>query len=461
MPGMRTRDGRGVTTNDSGARTHRIALLLGFAGLFAFAGFFLIRPFLGPVPAYGPRPAGTTYAYSFLVVAAFAPYAAAVWATRGGIRLRWALGGIIVLHGLVLPAALTQSQDLYMYLFYGKMWVVHGANPYVDLPRVFSADPWFPWVRWPDQPSVYGPLWTLLTSIPARISPGNLGMAFGLMKALVALIGALFAAGFVTAARARGLALGPAAVLVAWNPVFIASLPLGGHADVLVVAAVIWAVVAHHRRRWVLAVALLATAVLVKAYAGVALLVYLVALARRRPRDAVTGLVVAAGMALLAFAPFWEGWRTLHGVASVSAQASASAAGEVQRLLGEVAGTDVALWAVRIAGLAVLAAVVVVQARRPRFAEDPWPAASAAFLTYVLVTPWFLYWHQVGLLALAAVAASPPVRAAAYTFSGTSMLTASFGGSPWGRLLQALLRYGPPVAALRLTARRSAFLKER
>jgi hypothetical protein len=445
-----------VRADDPSPRTRTWALLLGFGGLVAFAAFFLIRPFLGPLPPYGPRPAGTTYAYSFVVVAAFVPYAAAIWATRRGIRLRWALGGILVLHGLVLPAALTQSQDLYMYLFYGKMWAVHGANPYVVLPNAFAADPWFPWVRWPDQPSVYGPLWTFLTAIPARISPGTLGVAFGLMKAMVALIGAAFAAGFVIAARARGLAPGPAAVLVAWNPVFLVSLPLGGHADVLVIAALIWAVAAHHRGRRLVAVALLTAAALVKAYAGLAVIVYLLAVARRRPRDALAGVGVAMGMGALAFSPFWEGWRTLMGVASVSAQASASAAGEVQRLLESLAGADIAVWGVRIAGLAVIAAVVIVQARRPGFAEDPWPAITVAYLVYVLVTPWFLYWHQAGLLALAAVAASSPVRAAAYTFSGTSMLTASFGGAPLGRALQAALRYGPPLAAARWTSRRSS-----
>jgi hypothetical protein len=93
----------------------------------------------------------------------------------------------------------------------------------------------------------------------------------------------------------------------------------------------------------------------------------------------------------------------------------------------------------------IVGSVVALGARRPGFREDPWPTAAAAFLAYVLVTPWFLYWHQIGPLGLAALAASPGVRGATLAFSGTSMLTASFGGTPLGRAVQAVVRYGPPL----------------
>jgi hypothetical protein len=417
---------------------------VGLAGLAAVSVFFLVRPFFGPLPPYGPRPAGTTYAYSFVVVAAFVPYGLAVWAARGGVGVGTAVAGTVFLHGLVLPAALTQSQDLYAYLFYGKMWAVHGASPYVDLPLAFASDPWFPWMRWPDQPSVYGPLWTMLTGGVARLSGGSLGTGFVLAKGLVAALGLAAVAGGIRAARLSGRDPGLVLLLVAWNPVVTVSLPLGGHADVAVLAAWLWAVVADRRGQPGWATAALSAAALVKAYAGVVLIVYLLALARRRLRTAAWTTALAAALGALAYLPFWRGPETLSGVASIAGRASASLAGEVQRLLAAVAGRDPAVWTVRAAGLAVLFAVIVGCARRPRFAAEPWPAASAAFLAYVLVTPWFLYWHQVGLLGLAAVAASPAVRATAFTFSVTSMVTASFGATPWGRAVQAGLRYGPP-----------------
>jgi hypothetical protein len=453
---MTVRLSRTATTD----RRRTLAFALGFAGLALFAAFFLIRPFLGPEQAYGPRPAGTTYAYSWLVVAAFVPYAAAVWATRTGVSVALALGGVAVLHGLLLPAPLAQSQDLYMYLFYGKMWTVHGANPYLVAPAAFAADPWFPWVRWPTQPTVYGPVWTMITSIPARLSPTSLSTAFLVTKSITLGFVAAFVAGLIAACRARDLRPGPVLVLAAWNPVILVSLPLGGHADVAVVAALVWAVVADARARPLVATTLLAGAALVKPYALLALVVYLVALGRRDRRLLIAAAAVSAALAGITFVPFWAGLETVEGMADIAGRASASLAGEIQRGLDGIIGAGPAAWGVRVVGLGAMVAVLARQALRAAFPGDPWPATSAVLVAYVLVTPWFLYWHLAGPLALAAVAASPAVRAAAYTFSGTSMITASFGGSPWGRLLQVLLRYAPPLIVARVKARQPARFPE-
>jgi hypothetical protein len=430
----------------------RPLLAVSFLGLVAFSLFFLVRPFLDSAPAYRPRPPGTTYAYSFLVVAAFLPYAAAVWATRRGVSLQVAVAGAAVLHLVLLPAALTQSQDVYAYLFYGKMWAVHGANPVADLPLRFASDPWFPWLRWPDQPSVYGPLWTMLTGGIVRVSGGSLMAAVFLVKAAVVALTAVAVAGLVRAAGARELDPGRAVLLFAWNPIVLVSLPLGGHADAAVAACWVWALLQDHRGRTVAASLLLAAATLVKAYAGIALVVYLVALARRRAGWARAGLAATA-LAVLAYVPFLAGERTLSGLVRVADDVSASLGGGVELLLRTFLPEEAAAGIVLAAGLAVVALVIFVCARGESFAEDPWPAVSAAFLAYIAVTPWFLYWHQVGLLALTAVAASAPVRAAAYTFSGTSMLTASFGGSAWGRFVQTALRYGIPAGAAFYSAR--------
>jgi hypothetical protein len=425
----------------------RRVLAAAFLALLGFSLFFLVRPALDPAPAYRPRPPGTTQAYSFLVVAAFLPYAAAVWAARRGVRLRWALGGTVLLHAVVLPAALSQSQDLYAYLFYGKMWAVHGANPYIDLPLRFAADPWFPWVRWPDQPTVYGPLWTIVTAGPAWVGQASLPLAFSLAKVETAALGAATVTGLVRAARGRGMNPAFSLLLVAWNPLVIVSLPLGGHPDVALTAAWMWAMVADRRGHSVRATLLLTAAALVKAYAGVVLLVYLVALARRSPVVAGRAVAASAGLAVVAWAPFWAGPDTLSGLARVGARASSSLGGTVELALAAALPEAVAGWIVRAAGLAVLAAVVVRVASRDGFPADPWPGAAAAFAAYLAVTPWFLPWHLAGLLALAGVAASRRLRAASFAFSGTAPLTASFGGTWWGQGIQTALRYGIPAAA--------------
>jgi hypothetical protein len=431
------------------------ALVLGFLGLLAFALFFLVRPFFDPGSAYGPRPPGTTYAYSYLVVAAFVPYALAAWAVRQGVSLRMALAGTAILHVVVLPAALTQSQDLYAYLFYGKMWATHGANPYVDLPLLFSGDPWFPWMRWPDQVTVYGPIWTLLTGGVTALSGGSLPVAFALTKGLVLAFGVATVTGIVAAARLRGEDAGRSLLLLGWNPLVIVSLPLGGHADVAVAAALLWALVADRRDHPMTATVLLAGASLVKAYAGVVLVVYLISLVLRRRAwlPAATASLAVAG---LAYAPFWDGATTFSGLGEIGSRASASLGGSLQLLLANLLGPEPAVWTVRLLGLSIVGAVIVAGARRPGFAQDPWSAAAAAFVAYIAVTPWFLYWHLVGALALAGVAATSPLRAATYTFSGTAMVTASFGATWWGRIVQTAVRYGPPVAVFMVLRRREA-----
>lgn len=427
--------------------SNRRALLIGFLGLAAVSAFFLVRPFLDPGPAYRPRPPGTAQAYSFVIVAAFVPYALAVWACRRGVPLAWAVAGAVVLHGLLLPAALTQSQDLHAYLFYGKLWTVHGGNPYVDLPATFAADPWFAWVRWPRQPSVYGPLWTMATALPAWVARGNLAVGFALTKVLVAALGVATAWGLIRAARDGGIDAGRTLVLAGWNPLVLVSVSLGGHADVALAAALPWALVADRRGKPLAAALLLAAATLVKVYAGLILIVYLLALARRSARVAVGAAVASAGAGALAWTPFWDGPETFSGLLRIGGQASSSLGGTVQTALDTVLPIDFAVWTVRLFGLLVVAAVVTVVARSPSFARDPWPGCAASFAAYLAVTPWFLPWHLVGLLALASVTGSAKLRAAAFAFSGTAPLTASFGGSWWGWSIQTVLRYGAPAVA--------------
>jgi hypothetical protein len=287
----------------------------------------------------------------------------------------------------------------------------------------------------------------MVTGGVAKLAGSSLAVGFVLMKLVILAFGATCVAGIRRASVARGQDPGRNAVLGIWSPLVIVSLTLGGHADVAVVAAVLWAIVADHRNRPFLATLSLVAASLVKAYAGIVLLVYLVALARRRVPTALRAAGLSALATAVAWLPFWEGASTLSGLAEVGRRASASLAGQAQLLLAAPLDRDAATLVVRVIGVAVLAAVILVVVRRPGFVEDPWPATAAAFIAYIAVTPWFLYWHMAAPLLLAIVAGSPGIRAASLTFSGTSMLTASFGGTAWGRLVQTLLRYGPPAIA--------------
>lgn len=433
-------------------------MLLGsLAALAAVAAFFLIRPFLGPLPAYGPRPAGTTYSYNFVVVGAFLPYAAAVWVARQGVSLRTALAGAGTLSALLLVAAPTQSQDVFMYLFYGREWAIHGANPYVALPLSFASDPWFPWVRWPDQVSVYGPLWTLAGGAIAWASGGSLGAALAIAKVLTAAGIVAMLAGVVITSRDREGDPAFALVLFGWNPLVLVSVALGAHTEGAVAALVLWGMISDRRGRTVMAMSLLVAAALIKLSAALFPLVYLAALWRRR--SGVVGPALAAvALAVAAFAPFWVGLDTLAGVFGFVGRATTSLAGGVEDLLATLVPSQIAVWAVRLVALALLGVALARSVTRPSFPRDPWPGAAAVFATFLLVTPWLLYWYVVPLLALAAVVTSPALRAGSYVAGGTSLLTISGGGGPWGTAIQTAVRYGAPLATFAVARRRGSAL---
>lgn len=367
-------------------------------------------------------------------------------ASRHGVPLRFALVGAALLHLVLLPSVLHQAQDLYVSLFYGKMWSVHGANPHVAMPLDLANDPWLRFLpRWRDQPSVYGPLWTMLSGGVVRVTGGSLLGAFLLMKAIM--VGATIGtcALMAQAARARGRNAGATVLLYAWNPVVLAAVGMGAHPDGLVALFLVGAVVAHDRARTLSAVALLTAAALVKPYAALALIVYLAAPWRRARPTTVRALGVGSAMTALAYAPFWEGARTFTGLARATRFATDSPATAIEAAIRWFTNVTVADALTRTLGAALLFATIVVVARRARAAADPWPGVGLVLAVYGLVSPWYLYWHHVGLLALAAVATTSATRAGAYAFSATAMLPV--GG------VSSVLRYAIPVGVYARSSR--------
>src|SRR5439155_3690360 len=176
-----------------------------FLGSATLGAWFLIGPALGGGRYYHPGFARSAYEYASPVMFLCIPWGLALWAWRRGQRaaLWLLLLGAVVLHVLVLFAPLPQSQDFYQYLFYGKMQAVHGANPYVVHPSVFRDDPWYVWIRWYTQPSVYGPAWTLVTYGVAKAVGGSLSASFVMLKLIILALDLAVMAMIVAAARGR------------------------------------------------------------------------------------------------------------------------------------------------------------------------------------------------------------------------------------------------------------------
>jgi hypothetical protein len=238
------------------------------------------------------------------------PLARIVWLAR------------IVMVGIAIFAPPALSPDVYAYVGYARLALVHGLNPYVATQRALIQlhDVTAPFLHWPIA-SPYGPLWTLaciVIELPLRAAP--LVVAIVAMK----LVGA--AAVLAIAAGGRRLAdhvapgSGPRTfAALALNPLLLVEGVGSAHNDVVMMAAVIWLLVLASRGRllWALLLAGLATAVKFLPLLLVPWLLLVVGrdepLVRRvRLVAAALGLVLAP--TVLSYAAFWHGGDLFAGL---------------------------------------------------------------------------------------------------------------------------------------------------
>jgi len=163
----------------------------------------------------------------------------------------WAIAAAVAIANAILllgPPLL--SQDVFGYLAFARLGVVHGLDPYTHVAAEMPIDPVGGFIGWPYQHSPYGPLFTL-----ASYASAPLGLAGGLwaLKA-AAVAGSLTAV--VLSARAAGLLGGSrryAAAFVGLNPVMLELAVGGAHNDTLAIACLAGALAltagAHPRNR--------------------------------------------------------------------------------------------------------------------------------------------------------------------------------------------------------------------
>ncbi len=401
---------------------------------------------------------GSPYAYDWLVILLFVPYLLLLWSlarSRSRAFWRWSLAAAGALAVALIFVRPLQSHDVYQYLFYGRIQVVHGANPYLARPFEFSADAWYRYVGWRGQVSVYGPVWTDTMAAVVRISGSSVTVAVRMAKGVAVALGAVAVWGLARleagSTEEGGERRGVAAAAFALNPLVLATVAIGGHADAALAAAFVWAAVWDRRGRPFVATVLLAAACLVKAYALPVLAVYLIVRWRRNGVFAAAGSAGASiGLAAASYAPYWAGAETFRGIAQVGAKTSGSLARVVQRGLSALLSTagaashaSIASATVRFAAAGSVVAALAMVARSPRSVSEPWRAATLVMGVSLLVTPWVLPWYVVGPLALGLAEPDPRLRRASLVASSTWSLSA-FGP---GGIPGTLVKYGAPVGA--------------
>jgi hypothetical protein len=404
----------------------------------------------------------------------------------GRRHLALALGGAAAL-GLtcvLLPAL--PSDDVFSYILYGRIAVLHHANPLVAAPSSFPGDPFLSLVFWRGTRSVYGPAWLLLSSGLTLLAQG-LGGALATYVTLFKLLG--LAAHLANAALIWGILsrLAPhrrlfGTLLYAWNPLCLLEFCASAHNDAVLLTfallGVYWLVCGHELP----ALAAFGLSIATKYVLLAVLPFYLVLVFRQRHRQGeplrrIAGalgwrLGVVFGVVALTALPYWDGPRTLSSIfASPPAQQLDNSLLEVAQwplraLIGALgiapgsaaAGVQIGL---KVVGALLFLGVWLRQLRRAASLEGMLAAWAWALFAYVVFTSgWFWPWYVTWVVALVALLPEGELTVAALLLAGGALTLYAFlplyAAGVYG--LRAFLVFGPALAYLSVRLRRRAHL---
>jgi alpha-1,6-mannosyltransferase len=347
----------------------------------------------GPLPGVGDGLTGGEFSALFLVMCAC--YLAGL-----AVRLepRPTIAAIVLLHVAFLLAPPLLSSDVFGYIDWARLGVVHGLDPYAHGSLAAPHDPAFQYFRWrTEMPSPYGPAFTL-----ASYATAPLGVAGALWAFKVACAAASLGCVALVASCARRLGTDPlrAAAFVGLNPLVLVWAVGGAHNDLLATVAVLGGVRLALDQRERASGAAMALAAALKASAGV-VLPYAVAGSGRRGRT-VAG-AVAAGLAVMAAAVAVFGADVTGFIESNRDQQQMVARTSVPNQVGLLLGAGGITPAIRALATAVLVATLAWTFIRAWRGADWIASAGWATLTLIACSAWIMPWYAVWLLPLAAI----------------------------------------------------------
>jgi hypothetical protein len=153
------------------------------------------------------------------------------------LRARWAIAAVVAVHAIFFLAPPMALTDIFNYVNYGRMEIVHHLNPYTTYPILEPHnDPSYALSNWHQLLSPYGPLFTLLTF---ALVPLGVAASFWAIKTV--LVAASLGTILLVWRCARLLELDPvkAIVLVGLNPIVLVWGLGGDHNDFLIVFAIV------------------------------------------------------------------------------------------------------------------------------------------------------------------------------------------------------------------------------
>ncbi len=364
-------------------------------------------------PLHGGRPLSIN-GISHLLVLMSALYLVALICSRA-LPAWIAVPSLVALITIFALAPPLLSTDIFNYIAYSRMGVLHGLNPYQHGAAVIPLDPSFPpsGHLWDHTPTAYGPLFTLLTY---GLVPLGVAGEMWALKGIMALAAIGCTALIWACARRLGIRPLPAALFFALNPLLLVYTLGGGHNDVLMALPLLGGALLVLSGWPLLGGVLLVVAVGIKLSAALVIPFVLVASPRRwRVLAGVAIAFVVVGGA--SYAVFGSHLRSLLDVLKLENEFNwtvVSVGGFVGHLLGYGHLTTARRHVLDLI-FAAGALGLLAYAWRKR---DWLTGAAGALLLQLATSGWLLPWYILWVLPLAPLARRRWVAGGAVLLSG-------------------------------------------
>jgi len=317
------------------------------------------------------------------------------------------IAGTAVLVAFLFPPSL--SSDVYAYAGWGRMWAIHGWNPYVRTLREFGeiGDP-AGLIAPVAASTTHGPVWILIVCIVAGVFRNA-----GLWAQIVALKLLAAAALVLAAVSARAVAdfydsrkAELTLLAVGFNPVFLIEGPGNGHNDVLMAGLMLAGIAVYLKNRPRLGYLLVGFSIGIK-FVTAAIVPWLIMrqVSREPHGKRVAATALALGIVLtplvVGYTVFQVHTNVIDGIKAVyehqtdGARASASTVGSGVAESAVAAGARSGL--LRSAGLLllyVLLTVAVWRSHVPGFYLSCWAVFSLSIIIFAAPVSfaWYMVW---------------------------------------------------------------------
>jgi hypothetical protein len=367
---------------------------------------------------------------AFLVL--FLAFGLALWAIRGVKPSRAVLAALFVPPIVwAITAALMYppyAVDLFHNIADGRLvWIYH-LNPMIVPP---IARPFPIGMSFGDSPSAYGPFWYLLDFPPSLLQPQNyLGEVIVLKLWMAVFYVASGVLIYVILRRQRpALALFGTALYL-WNPFVLIRDLADAHNDVVMLFFVLVMMYCILREEWLAVAPALALSVVVKFASlvlGPLVLVYVLRLpaAQRMPAllRLAAGGVLAVGLVIMIYFPFWVGPATLGALRAEASKSITSTPLLVELsitapLFG-AGGAGISRLLMR--ALFLVPYAVLLWRVRPPVQRFEAIAYHAVWLYILIATAWFRPWYLLWVVTLGALLPSGWFLALTLTISWCGM----------------------------------------